>query len=157
VNAKPRAFKPANKAPLFAHMSDHTLAYGVTAEWLADVNLAKEESLFTLAEHLPAEAAEALLELATGNKPQPDGMGKATDPFSHPNAQRRFRVMHGAKELTQALNDPWEKWTIFLPPSQQQWAIRDYAGPARVSGSASTVQPDDRWRMAETANPERRC
>ena len=102
------------------------------AEWLADVKQANEDSLLTLAEHLPAEAAEALLELATGGKPQPAGMGKATDPFSHPDAQRRFRVMHGVEELEQALNYPWEKWTIFLHPSQQQWVMRDYAGPARV-------------------------
>jgi superfamily I DNA/RNA helicase len=117
---------------------EQLLAYGVPAEWLADVKQANEDSLLTLAEHLPAEAAEALLELATGGKPQPVSMGKVTDPFSHPDAQRRFRVMHGVAELEQALNYPWEKWTIFLHPSQQQWVMRDYAGPARVSGSAGT-------------------
>ena len=131
--------KQASKPLLFAHMADEQLlAYGVPAEWLADVKQANEDSLLTLAEHLPAEAAEALLELATGGKPQPASMGKATDPFSHPDAQRRFRVMHGVAELEQALNYPWEKWTIFLHPSQQQWVMRDYAGPARVSGSAGT-------------------
>jgi superfamily I DNA/RNA helicase/mRNA-degrading endonuclease RelE of RelBE toxin-antitoxin system len=131
--------KQVSKPLLFAGMTDEQLlAYGVPAEWLADVKQANEDSLLTLAEHLPAEAAEALLELATGGKPQPVSMGKATDPFSHPDAQRRFRVMHGVAELEQALNYPWEKWTIFLHPSQQQWVMRDYAGPARVSGSAGT-------------------
>ena len=33
---------------------------------------------------------------------------------------------------------PWEKWTVFLHPEQRQWVERDYAGPARVSGSAGT-------------------
>ena len=127
------------KPLLFANVTDeHLLAYGVPAEWLADVKQANEDSLLTLAEHLPAEAAEALLELATGGKPQPASLGKATDPFSHPDAQRRFRVMNGIEELEQALNYPWEKWTIFLHPAQQQWVMRDYAGPARVSGSAGT-------------------
>ncbi len=131
--------KQSSKPLLFAHMADEQLlAYGVPAEWLADVKQTNEDSLLTLAEHLPAEAAEALLELATGGKPQPASMGKATDPFNHPDAQRRFRVMHGAEDLEQALNYPWEKWTIFLHPSQQQWVMRDYAGPARVSGSAGT-------------------
>jgi mRNA-degrading endonuclease RelE of RelBE toxin-antitoxin system len=131
--------KEASKPLLFAGMTDEQLlAYGVPAEWLADVKQANEDSLLTLAEHLPAEAAEALLELATGGKPQPVSMGKVTDPFNHPDAQRRFRVMHGVAELEQALNYPWEKWTIFLHPSQQQWVMRDYAGPARVSGSAGT-------------------
>lgn len=127
------------KPLLFANITDeHLLAFGVPAEWLTDVKQANEDSLLTLAEHLPAEAAEALLELATGGKPQPASMGKATDPFSHPDAQRRFRVMNGIEELEQALNYPWEKWTIFLHPAQQQWVMRDYAGPARVSGSAGT-------------------
>ena len=131
--------KQVSKPLLFAGMTDEQLlAYGVPAEWLADVKQTNEDSLLALAEHLPAEAAEALLELATGGKPQPASMGKVTDPFSHPDAQRRFRVMHGVAELEQALNYPWEKWTIFLHPSQQQWVMRDYAGPARVSGSAGT-------------------
>jgi superfamily I DNA/RNA helicase len=131
--------KEASKPLLFVGMTDEQLlAFGVPAEWLADVKQANEDSLLTLAEHLPAEAAEALLELATGGKPQPVSMGKVSDPFSHPDAQRRFRVMHGVAELEQALNYPWEKWTIFLHPSQQQWVMRDYAGPARVSGSAGT-------------------
>src|SRR5207247_1222218 len=32
----------------------------------------------------------------------------------------------------------WEKWTVFLHPDQREWVERDYAGPARVSGSAGT-------------------
>lgn len=137
--AKPSA--PA-KPLLFAAMADDTLlAFGVPAEWLADVKLADEDSLLALAEHLPAEAAEALLELATGGKPQPvvtAGTAKPADPFSHPDAQRRFRVMNGAEELEQALSYPWDKWSIFLHPAQQQWVTRSYSGPARVSGSAGT-------------------
>ena len=43
------------------------------AEWLADARAADEDSLLQLAEHLPAEAAEALLELATGGRPKPIG------------------------------------------------------------------------------------
>ena len=41
------------------------------AEWLDDVRKATtEDTLLALADHLPAEAAEALLELATGGKPR---------------------------------------------------------------------------------------
>ena len=60
------------------------------------------------------------------------------DPFDHPDAQRRFRVMTNVEELERALDFPWEKWTVFLHPEQRQWVERDYAGPARVSGSAGT-------------------
>ncbi len=60
------------------------------------------------------------------------------NPFDHPDAQRRFRVMTNVEELQRALDFPWEKWTIFLHPEQRQWVERDYTGPARVSGSAGT-------------------
>jgi len=129
-----------SKAALFAHKSDEELlGYGVPAEWLADVRQATEDSLLFLADRLPGEAAEALLELATGGKPRIAKPEVAiSDPFQHPDAQRRFRVMTNVEELQQALDFPWEKWTVFLHPEQRQWVDRDYNGPARVSGSAGT-------------------
>lgn len=129
---------PALK-PLFVGRSDdELLGYGVPAEWLVDVKQATEDTLLALSDHLPAEAAEALLELATGGKPRVPKPTAAANPFDHPDAQRRFRVMSNVKELQQALDFPWEKWTVFLHPEQRQWVERDYNGPARVSGSAGT-------------------
>ena len=130
----------AEKRPIFAGASDdELLSYGVPAEWLKDVKKATEDTLLALADHLPAEAAEALLELATGGKPRvPQIAVVAANPFDHPDAQRRFRVMTNVDELQRALNFPWEKWTVFLHPEQRQWVERDYTGPARVSGSAGT-------------------
>jgi mRNA-degrading endonuclease RelE of RelBE toxin-antitoxin system len=134
----PRA-KPA-KPLLFAQFdTDALLAYGVPAEWLADVRGATEDSILDVADHLPAEAAEALLELATGGKPSvPQPVAPGSDPFAHPDAQRRFRVMSDVEELQRALEYPWDKWTVFLHPAQRQLVERDYSGPARVSGSAGT-------------------
>lgn len=136
------AITPSQKnkqLPLFAHRSEQELlGYGVPPEWLEDVRQVDEDGLLTLADHLPAEAAEALLELATGGTPVVARSADGADPFSHPDAQRRFRVMHDVEALEQALAYPWEKWTIFLHPQQQQWVARDYNGPARVSGSAGT-------------------
>ena len=115
------------------------LGYGVPPSWLADVFEATEDTILDIADHLPEEAAEAILDLAIGVTPQavaavvPDA-----DPFDHPDAQRRFRVMTNVEELEQALDYPWEKWTVFLHPAQRQWVERDYSGPARVSGSAGT-------------------
>ena len=129
-----------SKPLLFADVSDgELLRYGVPAEWLGDVRCADEDGLLMLAERLPAEAAEALIELATGGRPrmaQPSGA--ITNPFDHPDAQRRFRVMTNIEELQRALDFPWEKWTVFLHPEQRQWVERDYTGPARISGSAGT-------------------
>ncbi len=131
VPAKPR---------LFDHVAEETLlSYGVPVEWLPDVRQADDDSLLELAGHLPGEAAEALLELATGGTPHISPRVVAgADPYSHPDALRRFRVMNDVEELERALAYPWEKWTTFLHPAQRQWVERDYSGPARVSGSAGT-------------------
>jgi superfamily I DNA/RNA helicase/mRNA-degrading endonuclease RelE of RelBE toxin-antitoxin system len=133
--------KPApDLKPLFTGRSDdELLGYGVPAEWLDDVKNATEDTLLALCDHLPAEAAEALLELATGGKPRaPVAVAATANPFDHPDAQRRFRVMTNVEALQCALDFPWEKWTVFLHPEQRQWVERDYTGPARVSGSAGT-------------------
>jgi mRNA-degrading endonuclease RelE of RelBE toxin-antitoxin system len=133
--------KPAGiQKCLFADKSDaDLLSYGVPAEWLSDVRKATDDTLLTLADHLPAEAAEALLELATGGKPRaPQAVPAAANPFDHPDAKRRFRVIINVEELERALEFPWDKWTVFLHPEQRQWVERDYSGPARVSGSAGT-------------------
>lgn len=127
------------KPPLFADVPDEELlGYGVPPEWLGDVKTATEDTLLALADHLPAEAAEALLELATGGKPRPSAAKELTSPFEHPDAKRRFRIMTNVEELERALDFPWEKWTVFLHPEQRDWVERDYSGPARVSGSAGT-------------------
>jgi len=125
---------------LFASKTDdELLSYGVPIEWLADVKNSTEDTLLELCEHLPAEAAEALLEIATGGKPRIQQPSKPNeDPFDHPDALRRFRVMTNVEELEQALDYPWDKWAVFLHPEQQQWVTRNYSGPARISGSAGT-------------------
>lgn len=121
------------------YTDDELLAYGVPAEWLKDVRVATEDSLLSIADHLPAEAAEALLEMATGGNPRiPEPVPLGADPFEHPDAQRRFRVMSNVDELERALSYPWDKWMVFLHPDQQHIVERDYNGPARVTGSAGT-------------------
>lgn len=128
------------KPPLLANRSDdELLGYGVPPEWLADVKAANEDSLFEVSSHLPREAAEALLELATGGQPSTSAIAdETTDPFAHPDAQRRFRLMSDQEELKQALDYPWEKWVVFLHPAQRAQVEREYNGPARVAGSAGT-------------------
>jgi hypothetical protein len=149
---------PEVKPPklLFAEHPDWVLlTYGVPPEWLSEVRTATEATLFEVAEHLPREAAEALLDLAVGIKPPvgpPVAMRIAEtvpgvscsaapsidDGFEHPDAQRRFRVINNVEELERALDAPWEKWTVFLHPAQRHLVERDYSGPARVFGSAGT-------------------
>lgn len=137
VEAKPGH---VTKQPLFTGLSEQLLlSYGVPPEWLDDVRKADEDSILDLADHLPKEAAEALLDLATGGTPPiPAPVVAITNPFEHPDALRRFRVMGDVEELERALSFPWEKWTVFLHPAQRSVVESDYSGPARVSGSAGT-------------------
>lgn len=129
---------PEIKPKLFADVSDDALlSYGVPEEWLADVRAADEDSILALTDRLPAEAAEALLELATGGKPKARVLPEVA-PFEHPDAKRRFRVVDNVDELARALESPWDKWTIFLHPAQREFIEKDYAGPARIGGSAGT-------------------
>ena len=131
---------PPPKPLLFDDIEDdELLGYGVPSEWLEDVKGADEDSILELADHLPSEASEALIEIAVGGKPQPSASAAPhTHPFDHPDARRRFRIMSDVEELERALDFPWEKWTIFLHPAQQELVEKDFNGPARVSGSAGT-------------------
>ena len=126
------------KQPLLNKTDDDLLLYGIPSNWLNSVRQADEDSILEIADHLPAEAAEALLDLFAGGKPKLQAATPTTDPFQHPDAKRRFRKMADARELESALAFPWEKWTVFLHPDQRQWVDRDESGPARVSGSAGT-------------------
>ena len=152
---------PPPKPAVFARISDdQLLRYGVPEEWLDDVRVATEDSVLDLADHLPGEAAEALLELAVGKTPQPSlPVAVGGDPFSHPDALRRFRVMNNVEELAEALEYPWERWTVFLHPDQSGIVERNYNGPARVSGSAGTgktVVALHRAAFLAKSNPGRR-
>lgn len=130
---------PRKSLPLANTTNEELLGYGVPKEWLADVRAADEDGLMALTDHLPKEAAEALIELATGGTPTRSVVAAAgANPFDHPDAQRRFRVMHDVEELERALSAPWEKWVTFLHPAQRAFVEDHYNGPARVSGSAGT-------------------
>jgi len=125
---------------LFSSLDDDALlSIGVPADWLADVRAATEDGFFALTAHLPAEASEALLEYAaTGRLVAPAPPPPIADPFAHPDALRRIRLIADQEELEQALAFPWEKWGVFLHPSQRALVERSFSGPARVAGSAGT-------------------
>jgi len=133
---------------LFEDLSDESLLrIGVPKDWLADVQRADEDGFLALASHLPAEAAEALLQVAAGGElpAAPDVLyqlplepAAAQQALEHPDAQRRFRLMQDAAELERALDAPWDRWTVFLHPDQRETVERKQSGSARVTGSAGT-------------------
>lgn len=132
--------RTAPKRKALPNISEGTLLnYGVPEEWMYEVLNASEDDLLEIAGHLPAEAAEALLNLATGIRPPvPQPVAPGTNPFEHPDALRRFRVMNNTEELALALDYPWERWAVFLHPEQRKLVEKNFNGPARVSGTAGT-------------------
>ena len=137
----------AAERAMFAGVPDSQLLnYGVPAEWLDDVKqVSDEDALLALADHLPPRRPRRCWNWPPAARPRRTVRGATDeDPFSHPDAQRRFHVMSNQEELRRALEYPWEKWAVFLHPAQRQVVERSYRGPARVSGSAGTGKTT--WR-----------
>jgi hypothetical protein len=128
------------EAPIFAQHEDrYLLALGVPQQWLMAVRTVGSKGFERLSEHLPAEAYERLFALACGEPvPTPEPQAAGADPFAHPDAQRRFRVLDNQDELRRALEFPWEKWLVFLHPDQRSVVDRRFAGSAKVYGGAGT-------------------
>ena len=124
--------------PLFwALGEDDLLGAGVPEDWLPDVKAADDTRFLEIYDHLPAEAAEALSTYADTGLLTP-AQPPVDDPFAHPDAQRRFRVLDDVDALQRALDAPWERWAVFLHPTQARIAAMQFNGPARVAGSAGT-------------------
>ncbi|MBX3142097.1 MAG: AAA family ATPase [Trueperaceae bacterium] len=125
----------------FKHLADARLGQlGVPKAWRALVRDASEETfLGELGKQLPEEAREYLLEIAAGGTPKLPAKVAGRDPFDHPDARRRFRILNVDDDaLRRALAEPWEDWEVFLHPAQQDAVDRSHSGPARVSGGPGT-------------------
>lgn len=137
IEPVPEPQKPIARV-LFADLSeDALLNIGTPSDWIADIQTWTEERYFEMSDRLPAEVAEALLDYAaTGRLPTPEPV--TADPFMHPDTLRRVQTVTTEEDLRLALDFPWDKWSVFLHPSQREVVDRDFSGPARVTGSAGT-------------------
>jgi UvrD-like helicase family protein/AAA domain-containing protein len=146
VRAEAQALSPIpqrdSAPPLFAVESDDfLLSLGVPPVYLETVRgLSSHDDLLAVIDRFPEEAQEALFALATGDRPaaRPTARDLVSDPFSHPDAQRRFWIAADEAALAEALERPWEEWLVFLYPAQRSAVERNFNGSARVSGSAGT-------------------
>lgn len=127
--------------PVFARFEeDYLLALGVPEEWVKAVRTVDEAGFDKIADRLPEEASEHLLALLCGEvvpTPKP-AKADSVDPFNHPDAQRRFRLMADQRTLQAALDAPWDQWVVFLHPQQESIVTTKAKGPMRVSGGAGT-------------------
>lgn len=124
--------------PVFAALSaDELLDVGTPGDWVNDIRTWSEERFFEMGDRLPPEVAERLLDyVATGRLPVPEP--PRADPYQHPDTLRRVQTITTEDELRLALDYPWERWSVFLHPSQRAIVERDFSGPARVTGTAGT-------------------
>jgi hypothetical protein len=137
IEPAPEPLQPVAPA-IFADLTeDALLDIGTPSDWVADIRTWTEERFFQLSDRLPAEVAEALLDYAaTGRLPTPEPA--TADPFAHPDTLRRVQTITSEAELRLALDFPWDKWSVFLHPSQRDVVEQDFSGPARVMGTAGT-------------------
>lgn len=93
-NAPAIAAAGAGDRLLFASLGDGALlSAGVPSDWLDDVRAATENGFFEVAAHLPAEAAEALLQFAASGTLPASPPSVERDLYMHPDAQRRIRLV----------------------------------------------------------------
>ena len=127
-------------ARLFSSLSaDELLAGGGPPDRIAEGRAAPEDGFLGFADRLPAEAAEALLEFVGTGRLRPPAPPLSADPFAHPDALRRFRVVEDQAELALALDAPWDQWAVFLHPTQRAVVDRSYNGPARASQATDPI------------------
>lgn len=132
-------------SPLFTQLTDDDLLAIGTPKLmislvrsfvtLADLNRSKDnlpvdvyEYLYYLAEGIPFE--EILEDINAGKADE--------NPMQSYNALKHTFIVTDDDQLEDILNGSFEKWKIFLHPSQRNLAFRDYNGPVKVIGGAGT-------------------
>jgi superfamily I DNA/RNA helicase len=148
----PVAAKP-KKPGLFDDLRDRELnRLGVPAELLPIVRgLQDEYDLEKAEDQLPPDAYEALYMKAAGytyeqvmaelDRKDEDAGVAASDfevALQANESKRKYWVAENEDELQRMLDEPLEKWRVFLHPSQRKLVEQDWAGPVRVLGGAGT-------------------
>ncbi|MCK0114018.1 AAA family ATPase [Ornithinimicrobium sp. F0845] len=119
------------------------------------MSVADEEAVLALAGEAPADwQGLALIDLSTGMSVEEVterlSLGQAVDTtgseeeqlirgLQHPAGQLSFAWIEDNEELRRVIEDTdFAAWRIFLHPLQKQYVVRDYRGPAKVTGGAGT-------------------
>lgn len=133
---------------------DSLLVLGVPKILLPAIRgIKKEEDLKEISKYLPEEAYEGIGYLLLGYsieqtmnklcrkkslKVNENSYNKA---LQNPDTKRRFKVITNAIELLDILEQPFEKWKVFLHPSQLEIVIGKngyYEGAIKIIGGAGT-------------------
>lgn len=140
----------ADPAPIFAAITDAQLVeLGVAEPLLPEIRqLTSEDELLELVDRAPQLTVDVLFALYDG-KPYDEVLDQVTQPVRTTEAvdteDFAAAVRRPATAVTtddEALNfmlaESFERWQIFLHPTQRRLVERRYSGPARVGGGPGT-------------------
>jgi mRNA-degrading endonuclease RelE of RelBE toxin-antitoxin system len=139
--------------PLLAKVNAADLGrFGLNAEVAAElVRITHEDQLIAVADTLPRAQSDVVLDLAAGRSPDAvwadlmwAGASPAADTLdieaalARPLSRLSFTSVSHNADLQAALEGPFERWRVFLHPSQRSLAYRSWNGPVRVTGGPGT-------------------
>ena len=161
--------KSIDEPALFANVSDEIFAkIGLPEEQLPMVKAIKTlEGLHSLKAAIPEDAFEGLEWLGNGFTPE-EVLSTLYPETEHIEvkdndfaaalqtdaSKKSFVIVEGEEELQAIMQEPLEKWRIFLHPTQRKVVGKKFNGPARVLGGAGTgktVVAMHRAKMLATA------
>jgi len=141
----PKAEMPGEKKSLFNFVADSDLMAIGTPEQMINLvrSLNSLDDLNNCKINLPTDVYEYLFYLAEGipldEILEDINAGKTeTNPMQSSNALKHAFILTDDSQLEEILNGSFEKWKIFLHPSQRNLAYRNYNGPVKVTGGAGT-------------------
>ncbi|WP_084960227.1 UvrD-helicase domain-containing protein [Thermoactinospora rubra] len=142
--------RPAGPEPLFAKFTaEQLLELGVAEPLIGLImKITTEDELLALASIAPQLTGEVLLALHTGKTPEevldqitaPVAVAEEIDTDDYQAAlERPATVTTADADLREILEQgDFERWRVFLHPTQRKIVQRSYSGPARVSGGPGT-------------------
>lgn len=137
------------KEGLFAHISQrHLLRLGVTEQFLPLIQrIQTKEELKRYQKDIPQETYEYLELLASGEDIQEvlvfaEEMKQEQHSFSEAvtnhSSSRTITVITSDAQLKEILNQPLDRWRVFLHPQQKEMVEKSFRGPVRILGGAGT-------------------
>ena len=142
-----------DQVPLFMeHNDSELLQCGATKAAIPQIRaINSEQQLFMLETRMPARVHDNLIALYLGDLlPHP----AHDDQSEESEADTKFIEFDDTEEVLGALNKPWERWLIFLSPTQRQIVKSNFNGASKVFGGAGTgktvVALHRAKRLAET-------
>jgi len=131
--------------PLYDFLSDSDLMAIGTPELMFNLvrSISTMDDLNDSKINLPTDVYEYLFFLAEGISLEEIlediNAGKADkNPMQSSNALKHAFILTDDTQLEEILNGSFEKWKIFLHPTQRNLAYRNYNGPVKVTGGAGT-------------------